>query len=70
MEAFELKKGEEFITLNNLLKIESWVNSGGEAKQVIQNEEISVNGEKETRTRRKLRSGDVISFRDQQIKIA
>lgn len=62
MEVFKLKTGEEYIELNNLLKVLGWVGTGGEAKGVIQQGEITVNGEIETRVRKKMRSGDTLKF--------
>ena len=62
-------EGKEYVELKNLLKIASLVNSGGEAKIIIQNGEISVNGEIETRRGKKLRSGDVILLSQIEIKI-
>ena len=56
MESFKLKDSEEYIHLNNLLQIMSFVASGGEAKIRIQNEEVMVNEEIETRVRKKIRS--------------
>lgn len=50
------------IELNQLLKFEGLVSSGGEAKQVINDGLVSVNGETETRKRRKLVQGDSIEF--------
>jgi len=38
------------------------VGSGGGAKQVIQGGEVQVNGQPETRRKRKLREGDVVRF--------
>ena len=48
------------ITLDQLLKHRAVVGSGGEAKVLIQSGEVRVNGEVETRRRRKLRCGDVV----------
>jgi ribosome-associated protein len=62
-------KGEEFIDLTNLLKLLSLVNSGGEAKVRIAHEEVKLNGELETRRRKKLRNGDVIEFDGKIIKV-
>lgn len=62
-------KGEEFIDLTNLLKLLSLVNSGGEAKMLIAEGEVLLNGEEETRRRKKLRAGDVINFAGQEIEI-
>ena len=49
MEIFNLKAGVEYIELNNLLKIFGWVGTGGEAKNVIKQGDVLVNGEIETR---------------------
>lgn len=68
MISFELK-GNEFIELNKLLKITGLVDSGGMAKIVIQEEEVLVDNEIETRIRRKVKTGMVVSFRDKEIKV-
>ena len=61
MEEFPLLKFE-YVELYKLLKILNWVNSGGEAKQFIEEGAVSVNGEVETRKRKKLVIGDRISY--------
>jgi ribosome-associated protein len=60
MENFKLKEGEEYIELKNLIKILGWVDTGGEAKIRIDNQEIKVNGEIETQRRKKIRRGDLV----------
>lgn len=62
MEIFKLAEHEEYIELNNLLKVLNWVASGGEAKTVIQAGKVIVNGEIELRVRKKMRPGDVFSY--------
>ncbi|MBP7962406.1 MAG: S4 domain-containing protein YaaA [Caldilineaceae bacterium] len=52
---------EEFIKLDQFLKVQQIVMSGGEAKHLIQSGEVMVNGEEETRRGRKLRQGDVVT---------
>ncbi len=52
----------EVIELCQLLKFEGLVSSGGEAKQVIANGLVTVNGETETRKRRKIVANDTIAF--------
>lgn len=69
MNTFELKENSEFIELMKLLKAEQIAQTGGHAKILIEEEEIKVNGEIETRKRKKLRSGDIVQFQDIQIKI-
>jgi len=59
----------EFIKLDALLKFENLVMSGGEAKIVIQEGLVSVNGEVCTMRGKKIRSGDVIGFDGKELKI-
>ena len=59
----------EFIKLGQALKASGFVDSGVEAKEVIQDGLVLVNGELETRRGRKLYEGDVVSFEDKKIKI-
>jgi len=51
---------EVVIQLDQFLKLEGVVQSGGEAKHLIQSGEVKVNGETDTRRKRKLRAGDVV----------
>ena len=57
---------ENVIDLQDWMKRRQWVGSGGEAKVVIQGGQVRVNGEVETRRRRKLRPGDVVEFGDRR----
>lgn len=70
MESFKLRPDEEYIELNNLLKAFGWVATGGEAKIRIDNGEVLVNGEIETRKRKKMKVGDVVEFEGQKGKVA
>ena len=54
------------IELDQWLKLQRWVGSGGEAKLMIQAGEVKVNGEVECRRGRKLQPGDAVEFRGQQ----
>lgn len=67
MEIINLR--DEFIKLGQALKAAGFVDSGVEAKEVIQEGLVLVNGEVETRRGRKLYEGDVVSFENQTIKI-
>ena len=51
---------QEFIKLDQFLKLAQVVRTGGEAKQLIQSGFVEVNGEPETRRGRKLYHGDVV----------
>ncbi len=59
----------EFVELFKILKFEGLAESGGSAKQVIQEGLVSVNGEVETRKRKKIRAGDQIDFIDHHIEV-
>ncbi len=48
--------------LDQFLKLQGLVGSGGQAKLMIQSGEVMVNGEPETRRRRKMVDGDVVHF--------
>jgi len=52
----------EPVELYKVLKFENLAASGGEAKFLIAHGRVTVNGQTETRKRRKLYSGDVIGF--------
>ena len=60
----------EFIELNVLLKLLGLAPSGGAAKSLIATGDVAVDGEIETRIRRKLRPGQVVRFADEEIRIA
>ena len=65
----ELLIKEEPIALYQLLKFENMVNSGGEAKFVISEGQVIVNGEVETRKRKKIFSGDIVEFGNERIRV-
>ena len=52
----------EFIKLDAALKFASVVESGGEAKEVVQKGLVTVNGEVCTMRGKKLRQGDKVEF--------
>lgn len=66
-ENFELRT--EFIDLLQLLKATGYAATGGEAKMMVDDGLVAVNGERESRKRRKLRIGDEVNV-DNQILIA
>ncbi|HET6559664.1 MAG TPA: RNA-binding S4 domain-containing protein [Prolixibacteraceae bacterium] len=68
MEIYELK-GEEYIELIKLLKIMRVSESGGQAKLMVEDGIVYLNGVQESRKRAKLRSGDVVKVLDIQIHI-
>ncbi len=60
---------EDYIKLGQALKAAGLVESGVEAKIVIQNGEVMVNGETEFQRGKKLYDGDKVSFRGEEIRI-
>ncbi|MBR3900387.1 MAG: S4 domain-containing protein YaaA [Ruminococcus sp.] len=58
----EIKITTEFIKLDALLKFASMVGSGGEAKMLIQDEQVLVNGEVCTMRGKKIRPGDTVKI--------
>lgn len=64
-----IKLRDEFIKLGQALKAAGLVGSGVEAKDIILDGLVTVNGEVETRRGRKLYDGDVVSFEGETIKI-
>lgn len=65
----EIKVRDEFIKLGQALKAADLVSSGVEAKIVVQDGQVEVNGEVDTRRGRKLVPGDMITFDGKSVKI-
>lgn len=65
----ELKLRDEYIKLGQALKAAGLVASGLDAKIVIQDGMVSVNGQVETRRGRKLYNGDQVTFEEKEISI-
>jgi len=66
---FSLRADEAFIELYKLLKAEGLSADGAEAKHVIAEGMVTVNGEVETRKRKKLLAGDLVSYQGKQVKV-
>lgn len=65
----EIKLKDEYIKLGQALKAAGVVEDGVEAKYVIQEGQVKVNQEVDTRRGRKLYEGDVVSFEGNEIRI-
>ncbi|MBE5948675.1 MAG: RNA-binding S4 domain-containing protein [Lachnospiraceae bacterium] len=65
----EITLREEYIKLGQALKAAGLVGSGIEAKIVIQEGSVKVNGEVEYQRGKKLHGGDIVSFNGEEIKI-
>lgn len=64
-----IKLRDEYIKLGQALKAAGLVESGVEAKIVITDGEVTVNGQVETQRGKKLHGGDSVEFDGEQIKI-
>jgi len=64
-----IKIKQEPVELYKILKFENMVHSGGAAKFVISEGNVKVNGEIETRKRKKIFSGDIIEFEGVKVQI-
>jgi ribosome-associated protein len=64
-----IKLREEYIKLGQVIKAAGFVEDGVEAKYVIQDGLVKVNGEIDTRRGRKLFDGDIVSYEGKEIKV-
>ncbi|GHF99469.1 hypothetical protein GCM10017783_09400 [Deinococcus piscis] len=60
---------QDSMDLQDFLKIEGLVETGGEAKFRIQGGEVRLNGEVETRRRRKVKRGDVVEIYGERVEV-
>ena len=66
---FELRENDEYIQLTQLLKAVGIAENGAMAGQMVLDGLVKLNGERESRKRAKLRSGDVVSVMGNEIRI-
>lgn len=59
----------EPVELFKILKFEGLASTGGEAKLVIGDGQVTVNGEIETRKRKKIVDGDIITFGSETLQV-
>ncbi|MEE2959497.1 MAG: RNA-binding S4 domain-containing protein [Myxococcota bacterium] len=57
------------LQLDRFLKRENIVQSGGEAKILIQTGRVKLNGEVETRRKKKIQIGDLVEIDGQEIQV-
>ena len=65
-----IKINDEYIKLDSLLKFSGIVQTGGEAKLLIQNGQVLVNGEVCTMRGKKMRNGDKAQYGDKTVEVA
>lgn len=66
-QVLEVEIHTEFIKLDQLLKFSGVAETGGMAKDMVLNEEVSVNGELCTQRGKKIRKGDKVNLDDIEI---
>ncbi len=59
----------DYIELNKLLKASGLCDTGGQAKMIIKDGLVMVDGEIETRIRRKLKHGMIVKYYDQSLQV-
>ena len=69
MENVFIRQGEDFIRLGQAMKKAGLVGSGVDAKFLIQDGLVQVNGEVETRRGRKLVDGDTFSYENEPYQV-
>lgn len=69
MKKLEFELTQDYIELMKLLKLLGLVETGGNAKMVIEKGLVKYNNEIEFRKRKKLIKGDIILFNQHEIKI-
>ncbi|NLJ96169.1 MAG: RNA-binding S4 domain-containing protein [Clostridiales bacterium] len=65
----QIKLRDEYIKLGQALKASGLIGSGSDAKFVIQEGKVKVNGLVETRRGKKLHDGDIVEYQGQEVKI-
>ena len=60
---------DDFIKLGQAMKLAGMVGSGEDAKMLIQDGQVEVNGEVEYQRGKKLHEGDVITFNGESVQI-
>ena len=69
MKQISIREQDEFIKLGQALKKADLVSSGVEAKIVIQDGQVTVNGETELQRGKKLHDGDVLSYDGETVQV-
>jgi ribosome-associated protein len=65
----EFKVTGDYIPMIQLLKAVGLVPTGGEAQIVVEQGEVTYNGQVDYRKRLKVKAGDVVEFRGKQIRV-
>lgn len=66
---FQIREGEDYIQLIQLLKVVGIACNGAQAQQMVEDSMVKVNGKVEMRKRAKLKPADTVEVLDKQIHI-
>lgn len=69
MRTIDFQLEEEFVPLNQLLKLVGLADSGGQGKQLVSDGAVFVDGTVETRRTCKIRAGQVVRYGDTEIRV-
>lgn len=61
---------KDYIELNAFLKINNLATTGGQAKLLIRSGAVLVNGQVETRNKRKLKQGDTVEYQGKKYAVS
>ncbi len=65
----ETEEERESIHLEQFLKIQGWAGTGGQAKIMIQTGQVQVNGHVESRRKRQLFTGDIVTVMNESLTV-
>jgi ribosome-associated protein len=66
----EITIRDDVIRLGQFLKLADVIDAGSDVKRLLEDGDVTVNGEPETRRGRQLRRGDVVAVGDVELKVA
>lgn len=69
MQQLEFELNDEYVELNQLLKLVGVCDSGGAGKMIVASGKVKVDGQIELRKTCKIRSGQVVALGDVRIKV-
>ena len=69
MKPMKIQINEEYIKLDSLMKFSGLCATGGEAKYLIQNGEVLLNGEVCTQRGKKIRPGDHVTYQGRTVEV-
>ncbi len=69
MQKIDFDLTSEFVEVNQLLKLVGLVDSGGAGKNLVASGVVSVDGKQELRKTAKIRTGQVVTVGDVQIRV-